>query len=363
MAPLALTLALLPQRRIELLQDFAMPTASTRIVVSPDAQYVLVAGTYKPRVRVYDTRELGIKFERHFGSEVANMCCLADDYSKLAFLHVDRYVEFHSRAGFHYRTRIPKFGRDMCYHRADTDLYIAAHGPEMYRLNMERGQFLRPLPLGRPAANVCALNPCHGLVAAGTTDGGVVCFDPRVQKRVGVLDVVPDNPVAVTALSFHPDGLTMAVGGAAGCVRLYDIRARAPLFVKDHNYGFAIKRVCFHKSSGKVVSCDKRAVRIWEPDTGANFAVVEPQEPINDVCIVGNSGLFFCASESEPVLTYFIPSLGPAPRWCSYLDTMTEEAGEDDAEAVVYDDYKFITRDELEQLGMCARVCVPGVRA
>ena len=41
--------------------------------------------------------------------------------------------------------------------------------------------------------------------------------------------------------------------------------------------------------------------------------------------------------------------LGPAPKWCSYLDHLSEEMEEDEA-AVVYDDYKFVTRQELEQL-------------
>ncbi len=44
-------------------------------------------------------------------------------------------------------------------------------------------------------------------------------------------------------------------------------------------------------------------------------------------------------------------SAGAAPRWCSFLDSLTEEL-EEDAEAAVYDDYKFVTRTELESLGM-----------
>lgn len=42
---------------------------------------------------------------------------LTDDFSKFAFLLADRTLEFHARYGFHYRTRIPKFGRDITYHR------------------------------------------------------------------------------------------------------------------------------------------------------------------------------------------------------------------------------------------------------
>lgn len=51
------------------------------------------------------------------------------------------------------------------------------------------------------------------------------------------------------------------------------------------------------------------------------------------------------------MLQYFIPSLGPAPKWCSYLDSITEELEESEQPAV-YDDYKFVTKAELEELGL-----------
>ena len=43
--------------------------------------------------------------------------------------------------------------------------------------------------------------------------------------------------------------------------------------------------------------------------------------------------------------------MGPAPRWCSFLDNITEEI-EESAVTAIYDDYKFITKDELIDLGL-----------
>ena len=37
----------------------------------------------------------------------------------------DRYIEFHSQYGRYHRLRIPKYGRDMAYHAASCDLYVA----------------------------------------------------------------------------------------------------------------------------------------------------------------------------------------------------------------------------------------------
>lgn len=57
------------------------------------------------------------------------------------------------------------------------------------------------------------------------------------------------------------------------------------------------------------------------------------------------------ANEAPKILTYLIPILGPAPRWCGFLDSLTEEL-EETSESAIYDDYKFLTADELEILGL-----------
>ena len=58
---------------------------------------------------------------------VFNKHCLLPLFSsilQIAFLEVDRYLEFHTQFGRYYRTRIPKYGRDMAYHTANCDLYV-----------------------------------------------------------------------------------------------------------------------------------------------------------------------------------------------------------------------------------------------
>lgn len=44
-------------------------------------------------------------------------------------------------------------------------------------------------------------------------------------------------------------------------------------------------------------------------------------------------------------------SLGSAPKWCGFLDALTEELEESNTETV-YDDYKFVTEKQLEELGL-----------
>lgn len=71
------------KRRIELLQDFDMPGLSTTVKVTPDGQYILATGIYKPRIKCYDVNNLAMKFERCFDSEAVTFELLSNDYSKV----------------------------------------------------------------------------------------------------------------------------------------------------------------------------------------------------------------------------------------------------------------------------------------
>jgi hypothetical protein len=45
--------------------------------------------------------------------------------------------------------------------------------------------------------------------------------------------------------------------------------------------------------------------------------------------------------------TYYVPALGPAPRWASFLENVTEEM-EDSTTRNAYEDFKFVERSELK---------------
>ena len=48
---------------------------------------------------------------------------------------------------------------------------------------------------------------------------------------------------------------------------------------------------------------------------------------------------------------FYVPAWGLAPKWCSFLDQLTEEL-EETATPSAYDDFKFITKEEIEMLGL-----------
>ncbi|KAM0844842.1 hypothetical protein ACQ4PT_056776 [Festuca glaucescens] len=309
------------QRRLELIHDLRFETATTRIKVTPDGQYVIASGIYPPQMKVFELKELSMKFERHMISEIVDFEVLGDDYSKLAFLCADRSVCLHAKYGSHYSVRIPSM--------------------------------------------------IHGLVACGGEDGAVECFDMRRKSSVGRIDTTSsseDIDQEVTSLQFDENqGYLIAVGSSIGKVSVYDIRMSSPLRVKDHMYGSPILNIKWHQSLNstepKLITADKHIVRVWDPNTGNNMTSIEPDNgSINDVCIFPNSGLMLLALDNSQIPAHFIPALGPAPKWCSHLDNLTEEM-EEKQENTLYDDYKFLTEEEMERLGLSEYKNSDAVRA
>lgn len=347
------------RRRIELIQDFEMPGMSNKVKISKDEQYIFATGMYKPRVRCYDVNELAMKFERCFDSEIVTFQVLSDDYSKLVFLQCDRYVEVHSQFGHYYRFRIPKFGRDMSYNINTCDLYFVGASSQIYRFNLEQGTFHTPLDTNYASLNVCTINPVHHLFICGSEEGNIDAWDPRTRKRVGVLDCALNSVTtnstlngmpSVTAVKFK-DALNLAVGTATGQILMYDIRSSKPYLVKDHMYGLPIKSIEFINSLDLVASIDSKILKIWNRNSGKPYTAIQTENDLNDLCILPNTGLICMANEGKKIYTYYIPSIGPAPRWCSFLDRITEEL-EESNENTIYDDYKFVTENELDDLGL-----------
>lgn len=344
------------RKRIELIQDFDMPDACQTLRMSPDQQFIIATGTYKPRIKCFEVNNLSVKFERCFDSEVVASECLSDDYSKMVFLQNDRYIEFHAAHGRHYRLRIPRFGYDLRYHSASSDLLVVGASSEIYRLNLERGQFLQPLQTqSTSSVNRIGINPDHHLVTVGTQEGTIEAWDLRAKNRVGVLDVAMHIPKfktfpSVTALKFR-DSLQLGVGTQSGHVLVFDIRANQPTIVKDHLNQFPIRQVAFNPAQNAIYSMDTAIFKIWNEVSAKQIAYIESETSFNDFAMIPQTGLVFFAQDDVKMLTYYIPQMGPAPRWCAFLDNLTEEIESENVQNI-YDDYKFVTKHELGELGL-----------
>lgn len=475
------------RHRITLLQDLEMPVASTKIRQSPDGKFLLVGGTYSPRIRCYELAEMSMKFERYLDSEVVDLCILSEDYGKLAILGSDRTIMFHAPYGNHDKIRLPTFGRAMAYEKTTCDLMVVSSGKrpsssslsssssssesymggEVYRFNLDEGRFSQPYsfasalgssssgryndgtPQTVPIGGGCiSVSPTHSLCAIGAEDGTVRFWDTRAPAMTTSsrpndnhltpfinLDVASavsgrgffdhENSTAnsfpgeVTSLCFDDAGMRMCAGTKGGNVALYDMRSSKPLFVKEHRYGLPIHTVQFHSGSGTILSSDAKLVKIWNArgtggssssssawngdddhggfdpissgDTndesgiggplGTIVANVEGTADFTHFITSGDTsdssgnshGLLLCAGEQSKVQSFYCPVLGTAPRWCSFLDNITEELEERDGmhddpvggavqTETVYEDYKFLTRAEIDKLGIQNLVGTPLLR-
>lgn len=57
---------------------------------------------------------------------------------------------------------------------------------------------------------------------------------------------------------------------------------------------------------------------------GEGMTSIEPTGgEINDMCVFDESGLMLLALDTSQIPSYFLPALGPAPKWCSYMENLT----------------------------------------
>mmetsp|Transcript_23934 Transcript_23934/g.74475 ORF Transcript_23934/g.74475 Transcript_23934/m.74475 type:complete len:539 (+) Transcript_23934:90-1706(+) len=351
------------RRRIDLIQDFEFSIGSSRVRVSPDGEYIVATGVYPPEVRIFEVRELGMKCSRGLDSEVVDFLFLSEDYRKLVFLMEDRCLEFHAQYGRHHRLRVPKPARSLCYDGESCSLFVAGSADEVVRLDLEAGAFQAPVPLRRLGeVHALALNPTLPVLSCAGDQGLVESYDLRdLTQPLRPLQVcLPQDDVQngshVTCCAYSKTGMQFAAGTAAGIVRVYDVRSSRPLAERDHMNGYSIRSVCFHSrgmdASDEVLvaSADCKSIKVWNASSGAIAASVESRSTINQIEFSPASGMFFVANDHSHIGAYFVPTLGLAPKWCSFLDSITEEL-EESKQKAVFDDYKFVTQEDLEQLG------------
>jgi len=115
---------------------------------------------------------------------------LSTDYSKLAVLCEDRNIEVHAQYGKHFKIRIPKYGRDLTYHKHTCDLFAVGSSNEVYRLNLYKGQFMQPFISKSNEINACSVNNHLDLLATAGLNGIVELYDLRSKEKASELPVL-----------------------------------------------------------------------------------------------------------------------------------------------------------------------------
>jgi ribosome biogenesis protein ENP2 len=143
--------------------------------------------------------------------------------------------------------------------------------------------------------------------------------------------------------------MQVAIGTERGKALLYDMRYPVPIYTLTHHYRMPIHTIKFHSAARKIITADRKIIKIYNHDDGSLFTNIEPKAAVNDVELCGDTGLIFAPLEQEKIGTYFIPEMGHAPKWCAFLENLTEEMEESNS-TTLYDDFKFVTQADLDKL-------------
>ncbi len=335
-------------RRLELIQGFEFPSASTTLKITPDKNHIIVSGIYGPLLKIFDTNELTLKCLRGLDSEIVDFEILGEDYRKIACVCADRFIEIQAQYGKHYKTRVPKSPRCIFYNKFSSDLLVGCSSSSVYRLNLEEGRFMSSIETTQIGVNSIIFNKFLDLSLFGCDKGVIDICDNRQSKNIGQLVLEDKDNVTLVKQSLNP--FEFYLGSEEGLIRLYDLRCNKFLSEKRHPYMMPIKSIEFHEAAHKIITVDKKQIRIAElNDLSEIFLTYEPKDETNDVKVFGNSGLLLSANESQRCGLMFIPALGPAPNFCSFLENFTEELDEK-PKNIINEDFQFISFDELKTL-------------
>ena len=335
------------KNRISFIQEFEFTGSSRDVCVSNDGLTLGVSGEYPPMIKIYDLADLSQTTSFSVKRLPSHFCFLTDDWSKLAALRGDRKFDLYTKGGIFASVSLPIRCRDFVYNPPTADVLMASEDAQIMRLNLELGQFLQSIPTCAQNGNTIAVSDVHQLIACGFDDGQVEFYDPRDKRSIAAIEQKSE----VTKVVFDNTGLKTAVGLSSGDVSIFDIRSPTPLLKYSHRNDTAVNSIAFHSQS-MVLSADSRGVRIYDTDQKKFFTSFETKSQLNRMVPYQNSGLIFAATDSKKVQAMLIPELGPAPRFASFLDNLINDVETEEQEGTpLYDNMKFMTREELEKYG------------
>ncbi|CAJ1009438.1 hypothetical protein Q4I28_004752 [Leishmania naiffi] len=373
------------ENRVELLHDLEFPHCARCIFRCANGTHLFAAGDYPYRLKCFDVNDLSMKFSFNADMNILSGVCLSPDYRKFALRGEGRQITIHHTSAIVDRVRVPHLQRSLVYNQFQAELLSSGVSPEVYRISLETGGFVESYQT-KSASGVNHVEvfgrhgPVSGVVLTAGCDGAIEAWDSRVGTVVARVQVAGsgsssgvDEQCEVRHIATEESGgLLFTCGLESGEVLLYDVRLQKPLLVKDHMNSLPIVKTYFFNGKSTatgeasfVLSADTRSLKVWNKHDGSNFTTIDAPADITDFTLFkgqhnmvapyecDDSGVVAICCDVPRVQVHFIPQLGRAPRWASFLEVMTEELEEKEA-TTVYDDFTFISKDEMNALGIAA---------
>ena len=369
------------EHRIELLHDLEFPHFARCIFRTPNGSHLFAAGDYPPRLKCFDVNQLSMKYSFNADMPILGGVSLSPDFRKFALRGEGRVITIHHSAAIVDRLRVPHIQRCLVYHENAGELISSGCSAELFRISLETGSFVESYKTcSQDGVNSMDIFASNGLIVAACENGVVEAIDPRSQKPAGHVTVTGPGSLSghstrspLTSVATDDGGVLFSCGTEDGSVMIYDLRLGKPLLQKQHMNGLPIVKTYFFKGrsattgqASYVLSADTRSLKIWSKLDGTNFTTLDSPVDIYDFTLLkaqhnlappyecDDSGVVCLCCDAPRVQVHFIPQLGVAPKWASFLDILTEELEEKDS-TVVYEDFKFVSKEEMASLGITAQ--------
>jgi len=234
-------------------------------------------------------------------SSIQNFQIISEDWQKLLFLRNDRHLEFHTKGGFHYKTKILTQGVDLLFNSKNNTVYIPSSKDEIFRLDLKEGRFLNSLRNDSSYRNTCGKNSFFGNILAFGNSGGIVNFwDPRIiQKSIFKIEGFKflkkiGTKKKINCIRFdEKNEFDCFIGFENGEVILFDIRSNFPLIAKEMENSLPVISIRVDQSGKKILIANSNQIQIWEKKTGKTTKCFDSKFQINHLCKIKNSGFFF----------------------------------------------------------------------
>jgi ribosome biogenesis protein ENP2 len=123
------------------------------------------------------------------------------------------------------------------------------------------------------------MNPNLNCLFAGSDSGDLDIIDFRAENAQGNVKISQ----SITCLNSSSNPFEFYLGTGQGMVHLFDIRHSKPILTKEHPYEFPILSIEWHSLAKKLVSVDKKCIRVTEKDSQDLFFMYEPKYEINNL--------------------------------------------------------------------------------
>jgi WD40 repeat protein len=256
-----------PESVKELARSRILSLQSVPVVAFSSDGKTLTGGIDRGGVRLWDVRTGEVKRERGEDEDSGSMIAISANGATVSEVGADDTLRLSNLASGESKTVPIAAGSVSALALSPDGATLAVRYPnQIVLLNTITGQQIQTLNRQQSQQTTinCLVFSADSRALASSQDGKVEIWDLTTGKILKVLE----SPGNVTALSFAPDGRTLASSSQDGSVSIWDLQAGS-LILQLRKHTGAVNAIAYSTAGDLIASGgDDRSVIIWETATG-----------------------------------------------------------------------------------------------